>query len=76
MAGQEMKTIDKVTYSLVVLGGLNWGLLGVFKRELVVDILGFGQTLSRIIYTLIGASAVYCLVGIVSMMQEENAKKS
>ena len=31
----EMKAIDKVTYTLLVIGGLNWGLVGVFKYNLV-----------------------------------------
>ena len=73
---KEMTTLDKTTYCIVVVGGLNWGLIGVFKRELFADILSLGIDLSRIIYAIIGLSAVYCVYGIVTMMQEESKKSS
>lgn len=55
-----MKTIDVVVAVLLVVGGLNWGLVGLFQFDLVAAIFG-GQTsvLSRIIYTLVGVCAVY-----------------
>ncbi|NIQ98629.1 MAG: DUF378 domain-containing protein [Gemmatimonadales bacterium] len=55
-----MKTIDVIVAVLVVVGGLNWGLVGVFQFDLVAAIFG-GQAsvLSRIVYTLVGVCAVY-----------------
>jgi len=55
-----MKAVDVVVAALLVVGGLNWGLVGVFQFDLVAAIFG-GQAsaLSRIVYTLVGVSAVY-----------------
>lgn len=58
-----MKKLDIVAAALVVIGGLNWGLVGVAKFDLVAWIVGldFGQTnvASRIVYCLVGLAAVY-----------------
>ena len=58
-----MKKLDIVAAALVVIGGLNWGLVGVAKFDLVAWIVGldFGQTnvASRVVYCLVGLAAVY-----------------
>ena len=56
-----MKTIDVIAAILLVIGGLNWGLVGIFKFDLVQWILG-GTGLDRLIYILVGISAVYQLI--------------
>ena len=55
-----MRTIDVIVAVLLVVGGLNWGLVGLFQFDLVAAIFG-GQSaaLSRAVYTLVGLSAVY-----------------
>ena len=55
-----MKTLDVLAAVLLVVGGLNWGLVGFFQFDLVGAIFG-GQSaiLSRIIYALVGLSALY-----------------
>jgi len=55
-----MKAMDVVVAVLLVVGGLNWGLVGLFQFDLVAAIFG-GQAsvLSRIVYILVGACAVY-----------------
>lgn len=57
-----MNIIDRIALALTVIGGVNWGLVGVFRFDLVAWICG-GQTavISRIIYTLVGVSALWCL---------------
>lgn len=60
-----MKSIDILVAILLVVGGLNWGLVGLFQFDLVAAIFGGqGAFLSRIIYILVGASAVYQVVGL------------
>lgn len=60
-----MKTIDILVAILLVIGGLNWGLIGLFQFDLVAALFGGqGAFLSRIVYTLVGASAVYQVVGL------------
>jgi uncharacterized membrane protein YuzA (DUF378 family) len=58
-----MKTLDAVAGALLVIGGLNWGLVAIAEFDLVAFLVGleFGETnaLSRIVYGLVGLSAVY-----------------
>jgi uncharacterized membrane protein YuzA (DUF378 family) len=58
-----MKKLDILAAALVVIGGLNWGLVAVAKFDLVAWIVGvdFGQTnaASRIVYGLVGLAAIY-----------------
>jgi uncharacterized protein len=60
-----MKKLDIAAAALVVIGGLNWGLVGIAGFDLVAWIVGldFGQTnvASRIVYCLVGLAAVYQL---------------
>ena len=57
-----MKSIDVVVWTLLVIGGLNWGLVGILDFDLVAAIFGDMSILSRIVYTLVGLSAVYDIV--------------
>ena len=54
--------MDKIALLLVIIGSVNWGLVGIFNFDLVATIFG-GQTamLSRIIYTLVGAAGLWCI---------------
>lgn len=55
-----MKILDVIAAVLLVVGGLNWGLVGFFQFDLVAVIFGGqGALLSRIIYALVGLSAVF-----------------
>ena len=54
-----MKTIDVIAVILLVVGGLNWGLVGLLKFDLVATIFGDMSLLSRIVYVLVGVAAVY-----------------
>ena len=51
--------VDLIALILVIVGGLNWGLVGLFDFNLVDAIFGVGSTLSRIIYILVGLAALY-----------------
>jgi uncharacterized membrane protein YuzA (DUF378 family) len=59
-----MRKLNALAAILTIVGGLNWGLVGLFKFDLVAAVLGgmsFGEVnvASRIIYTLVGLSAAY-----------------
>ena len=56
-----MKVIDIITAILVIVGGLNWGLVGVFNFDLVAKLFGDMSWLSRFVYLLVGVSAIYHL---------------
>ena len=57
-----MMIMDRVALALAIIGGLNWGLIGLFRLDLVAFLFG-GQTalLSRIVYTLVGLAAIWCI---------------
>lgn len=68
-----MKTsaLDTVMYLLLVIGGLNWGLVGLFGYNLVDSIFGVDSAFSRIIYVIVGLSAVYVAVRLMSAKTEK-----
>ncbi|MFA6552881.1 MAG: DUF378 domain-containing protein [Patescibacteria group bacterium] len=61
---KKMNAVDWVALILVLVGALNWGLVGLFKFDLVETIFGDMSALSRIVYSLVGVSAVYMAVTI------------
>jgi len=54
--------IDKIALALLIIGGLNWGSVGLFQFDLVAFACGGSASMiSRIIYTIVGLSAVWCI---------------
>ena len=54
--------IDRIALLLVIIGGLNWGAIGLFGFDLVAFLFGGqGALLSKIIYTLVGLAALWCV---------------
>ena len=68
-----MKTINTLTVILMIVGGLNWGLVGLFGFDLVKTLLGDMSLLSRIVYLLVGISAAYNLRQLVGSPQPQAA---
>ncbi|MEQ2456237.1 DUF378 domain-containing protein [Flavonifractor hominis] len=54
--------LDKIALVLAIIGGLNWGSIGIFRFDIVAALFG-GQTsaFSRVIYTLVGLAALWCI---------------
>ena len=64
-----MRVINLATLVLVIVGALNWGLMGLFQIDLVATLFGGLQTaLSRIVYALVGLSGLYQIVPLLSAM--------
>ncbi|MFC1568412.1 DUF378 domain-containing protein [Candidatus Margulisiibacteriota bacterium] len=57
-----MKTVNLIALILVIVGALNWGLVGLLSFDLVAALFGAMSTLSRIVYSLVGIAAVYIAV--------------
>ena len=57
----KLSSIDWVALILVIIGGVNWGLVGFFDFDLVATIFGSATMISKIIYDLVGISAVYLI---------------
>ena len=61
MGKSKMKALDWVAMVLLIVGGLNWGLVGLFDVNLVATLFGSQTPLSRIVYVLVGLSALYSI---------------
>ena len=74
-----MKKIDIVSAALLIIGGLNWGLVAVANFDLVAAIFGlnFGQTnvATRIVYGLVGLAAVYQLTQVRALPARWGARR-
>jgi uncharacterized membrane protein YuzA (DUF378 family) len=57
-----MRVLYKIALTLVLIGALNWGLVGFFDFNLVTAIFGVGSVLSRIVFALVGLSGVWVIV--------------
>lgn len=68
-----MKVLQRIALVLVIIGAINWGLIGFFQFDLVAAIFG-GQSslLSRLVYGLVGISGLACLGLLFSPMSQED----
>jgi len=66
----EMNMADKVSYTLLLVGGLNWGLIGFFRYNLVAKISGGNFAADRVVYAVVGLAAVYGFYSMVMMMSK------
>ncbi|MDR7074271.1 DUF378 domain-containing protein [Fictibacillus barbaricus] len=68
-----MSGLQRFTLALVIIGAINWGLIGFFQFDLVAAIFG-GQNsiLARIVYGLVGISGLYCLTLLFKPSEELN----
>lgn len=57
-----MAVINKITLLLLIVGGLNWGLVGLLQFDLVAALFGEMSLLSRVVYSLVGLSALWQLI--------------
>ena len=56
-----MKILDTIALVLVIIGAINWGLIGFFQFDVVAAIFGDMSTFSRIIYSLVGIAGLYSI---------------
>ena len=57
-----MSILDRIALALTVIGGINWGLVGIFRFDLVAWLFGGQDALiSRIIYTVVGIADLWCI---------------
>ena len=57
-----MNTIDNIALTLVIIGAINWGSIGIFKFDIVGVLFGGqGSVLSRIIFTLVGLAGLWAI---------------
>ena len=54
-----MEIIDKIALVLIIIGAINWGLIGLFEFDLVATLFGDMSVLSRIVYSLVGVAGLW-----------------
>jgi uncharacterized membrane protein YuzA (DUF378 family) len=59
-----MKILHWIAVALVIIGGLNWLLVGAFNFDLVSTLFGYMSVFSRVVYILVGLSAILLLINI------------
>ena len=64
-----MRVLNILTQALLIIGGLNWLLVGAFDFDLVAALFGDMSPLARVVYILVGLSAVYQVVPLISGKQ-------
>ena len=58
----KMNSLDWIALVLVVIGGINWGLVGLFEFDLVASLLGEMTAITRAVYVIVGVSAAYMMI--------------
>ena len=69
-----MKTLDIAAAILLVVGGLNWRLVGTANFDLVAALLGAGSILAKVVYTLVGLAAVYQALSLRAIQKRWNVQ--
>jgi uncharacterized membrane protein YuzA (DUF378 family) len=68
-----MKWLNVISMILVIIGALNWGLVGLFDFNLVAVIFGFSPILLKLIYIIVGLSGLYQIMPLSKTMQAQMA---
>jgi hypothetical protein len=63
-AVNKLTGLDILALILIIVGGLNWLLVGIFSFDLVAAIFGYMSIIARIVYILVGLAAIYSLVNL------------
>ena len=69
-----MKQLDILTAILLVVGGLNWGLVGALDFNLVAALFGAGSVLASAVYVLVGLAAVYQALSLPAIQRRWNVR--
>lgn len=67
---RSLSAVDWIAMTLLIVGGVNWGLVGLFNLDLVATLFGAMSPVSRIIYALVGLSALYTIFTATKMASE------
>jgi hypothetical protein len=70
---RKFKILDWIAFVLLVIGGLNWGMVGLFDIDLVAKLFGEMTVVSKVIYDVVGLSALYMLV--IALSGKEKAEQ-
>ncbi|WP_312499177.1 DUF378 domain-containing protein [Enterococcus sp.] len=67
-----LKTFDGIALAILIIGGINWLLVGLFEFDLIAMITGSSTSIAaKVIYVIVGISALYCLKFFPSIAQQQ-----
>ena len=69
MKSSVWKSLDVTAYSLLLIGAINWGVVGFFGFDLVATLFGSMSVVSRLVYALVGLAALYDLVSLPAILR-------
>lgn len=72
-AGRPLNVVDWVAIVLMIIGGINWGLLGLLNFDLVAAIFGPMSPPTRVVYALVGLAALYGIVTAIRLGRRDSA---
>ncbi|MBP6924939.1 DUF378 domain-containing protein [Candidatus Saccharibacteria bacterium] len=65
-----MKVVEIIALILNIIGGINWGLVGLFDYNLVDSLFGEGSVIAKVIYVLVGISALFAITTVVKLAKK------
>lgn len=68
-----MKAVSMVALVLLIIGGLNWGLVGFFNYDLVSTVFGAGSMIARVIFDIVGIAAIVAAITAPMMMMSKKS---
>jgi len=68
-----MSAIDYIAMALLIVGGLNWAMVGLFDIDMVATLFGAGSPATRLVYVLVGLSALYSIYTASKMARSHSA---
>jgi uncharacterized membrane protein YuzA (DUF378 family) len=67
-----LNTIDWIVLVLLIVGGVNWGLVGIFDFNLVEVIFGQATFVTKLIYDIVGVAAIYMIISLATRSNDNN----
>ena len=65
-----MSTLQKICLCITIIGGINWGLVGLLDYNLVDSLFGEGSVIAKVIYVLVGISALFAITTVVKLAKK------
>lgn len=67
--------IDYIAMTLLIVGGINWGLVGLFNVDLVAELFGVMTPMSRVVYALVGLAALWSIYTTMKMASDKHTHR-
>lgn len=71
-SSKSMNAIDWIAMTLLIIGGINWGLIGLFNFDVVATLFGDMSPISRLVYVVVGLSALYSIYTTIKVSRDHS----